>query len=317
MLDELSHTLTGDRIHHALVLGGPEGIGKATLAYRIARWMLAEPADRRPDLDVDEHSRAAGMIARGSHPNLLVSQRPYDAKRKKHMTVIPVDEIRRVNHFFESSAAMDGWRIAIIDSAEDMNRQAANALLKTLEEPPEKALFIIVSHMPGRLLPTIRSRCRMIVMPALDDAAVGEGVDRLAGPLDAETRAMAVALSGGSLRMALQLTSPAGREIRAVRTALDRLPRRDGGELHALADSFARAGGEKPFALALSIVRDWLSAQMRRRAPAGDPAALARFAEVWDKVDALARDTESLNLDRRQAFLVAFVLLEDLMQSAR
>ncbi len=313
----VARALSSDRIPHAWILAGPEGIGKALLTYKITRFLLASPQERLDGLDIEPDSPTDRMIGQGSHPNLLVLRRPYDFKRKKLLTVIPVDEIRRINRFFGTTAAQDGWRIAIVDAAEDLNRQAANALLKTLEEPPERSIFFIVSHLPGRLLPTIRSRCRMVHLSALSDAEIGEGLERLAPETDQDTRNLAIASAGGSLRLALQLTTSSGKAVRDLKDVLSSLPNTDPTKLHALADQVAKPGAEAAFGLAFDVIRDWLAETMRRQSASATPRALARFAEVWEKVDALARDTDTYNLDRRQAFLLAFIQLQELLRPAR
>lgn len=314
-IDALAESLASKRFHHAWILGGPKGIGKSTLSYSIARHLLAAPADRGTGLDVDSDSQAVRLIGTGSHPNLFVLKRPFDPKRKKLLTIISVDEVRRLKRFFEATAANGGWRVTIIDSADDLNRQAANALLKLIEEPPEKSLFLIVSHRPGRLLPTLRSRCRMVRLGPLSDSDVGEGLARLAPEADAGARSDAIAMAAGSLGQALRLLT-GGNELRDLNAALRALPSSDPAKTHALADHLAKAGGEGLFQLAIGLIQDWLATEMRYRVPAASSSALARFAEVWEKIDALARDTESLNLDRKQAFLLAFALLEDLAGQA-
>ena len=168
---ELHEGYVGGRLHHAILLTGPKGIGKATLAFRFARFVLSHPdpttapppaAGLLPTSD-----RVAAMVATGAHPNLLHLRRPWDDKAKKVKTQLTVDEIRKTVTFFGNAAGIDGYRIAIVDAADDMNVSAANALLKMLEEPPKRSLFLVLSHAPGRLLPTIRSRCRRLSLDPL------------------------------------------------------------------------------------------------------------------------------------------------------
>jgi DNA polymerase-3 subunit delta' len=163
------------RLHHAWLLTGPEGVGKATFAYRAARRLLGAPADlaygvlgANPD-----HPVSRQIIAR-SHPDILVIERVgEDGKPRK---VIPVDEARRLAEFFSKSPASAPHRVAIVDAADDLNINAANALLKTLEEPPERGVLLMVSHSPGRLLPTIRSRCRRLAFQPLEIEAAADFV---------------------------------------------------------------------------------------------------------------------------------------------
>src|SRR5689334_3432090 len=168
----------GGRFPHAWILGGPEGVGKATFAYRAARFLLAhgDPASAAvqaaSDLSIDPEHPAARKVAARGHGGLFVLRRQWNPEKKTMPTVIPVDLARKAISFFESTSAEGGWRICIVDSAEDLNVNGANALLKMVEEPPQRSLFLIVSHLPGRLLPTIRSRCRMLAFRPLPPADV-------------------------------------------------------------------------------------------------------------------------------------------------
>ena len=169
----LAEALASGRMHHAWLLAGPPGIGKATLAYRLARAALADPSERSAtDLTVPEDSRAARQVRALSHPGLLVIRRPWDDKAKRFATTIPVDEVRRLRSFLGHSAAEATWRVVIVDDANELNVNAANALLKSLEEPPPRTVFLLVAPAPGRLLPTIRSRCRTLVLAPLEPAAL-------------------------------------------------------------------------------------------------------------------------------------------------
>ncbi|MBV8849589.1 MAG: DNA polymerase III subunit delta', partial [Methylobacteriaceae bacterium] len=162
-------TYRAGRMPHAWIIGGPEGIGKATLAWRVARFLLANPdpqnvvVQRAEALDVDPASPAARQIAALSSPDIAVLRRQWNDKVKKLYTEIRVDEVRAAMRIFQHAAGGGGWRIAIIDSADELNRNAANALLKMIEEPPPRSLFLLIAHRPGRILPTIRSRCRLLM----------------------------------------------------------------------------------------------------------------------------------------------------------
>ncbi|MET0259003.1 MAG: AAA family ATPase, partial [Methylobacterium sp.] len=169
---ELDGAFRSGRMHHAWLLQGPRGIGKASTAFAFARRVLgAQPLAETGDSAFEEADPTVRQIAQGSHPNLLHLDRPPVDRGEGFRTQITVDEIRRLNQFFRATAG-GGWRVAIVDPADDLNRSAANALLKTLEEPPERSIFLIVNHMPGRLLPTIRSRCRVLRFAPLADQVV-------------------------------------------------------------------------------------------------------------------------------------------------
>ena len=158
---EAAATLAGaarsNRLAHAWIIGGPKGVGKATLAWRFARALLVHGAQNCPDdLSVPEGDPVARRIAALAHGDIMLIRRPWDQERKRARTDLPVEEIRRLNTLFSRHASQGGYRIAVIDAADDMNRAAENALLKTLEEPPRDALLLLIAHAPGALLPTTR-----------------------------------------------------------------------------------------------------------------------------------------------------------------
>jgi DNA polymerase III subunit delta' len=302
------------RIHHAWILQGPYGIGKATLAYRFARFLLAHPdpagadARRAKNLAVAPDSPFARQIAARSHPNLTVLQRPRDEDGNPSATIIPVDAVRRVGRFLGTTAATDGWRIVIVDAADDLNRASANALLKMLEEPPEYAIFLLVSHVPGRLLPTIRSRCRRLALKPLAEVDLS-ALLAAAGPADGEEDlARAIRLAEGSVGRALEFLSKDGQETaRDVLDFLDRLPHYDRRAMQALAERLGRRGGEAGYRLGTALLLDWISARARTAARSGaHPAQLAPWSEVWEKVSRALAETETYNLDRTQTLLTAF-----------
>lgn len=300
------------RMHHAWLIGGPEGIGKATLAYRIARFVLAggEGAD---GLALPADHTVTRRVAALGHPDLIVVRRAWDEKPKppRFKTVISVDEVRKAIHFFQMSAGAGGWRVAIVDAADEMNIQAENALLKTLEEPPQKSLLLLVSHAPGRLLPTIRSRCRRLLLqpPGRDElfaALADAGQEAALAALDGKGRDELATHARGSVRRALQLLDGGALAIfREVDAILEAPPGRMDRRIHALADKVSRRGADEEFYFAMSALTDWVSARIERGA--GAPASnLACLAEVWDKVNRLAADTAQFHFDRKQVILNAF-----------
>src|SRR5262245_60289022 len=201
------------RFPHAWLIGGPPGIGKATLAYRMARFVLAHPDARAPEvrsatsLAMPEDDRTVRRIAAQGHPDLLVLERVVNEKTGKLYTVIRVDDVRRTVPFFGSTAGEGGWRIAIVDTADELQYpQAANALLKILEEPPPNALLLLISHAPARLLPTIRSRCRRLILRPLAQADVARGAAAALGRSAAAPELEeASSLAEGSVGRALTL----------------------------------------------------------------------------------------------------------------
>ncbi len=299
------------RFPHAILIGGPEGIGKATLAYRIARFVLAGgPAE---GLDVPADHPVARQIEAQAHPDLLVLRRVWNEDTKKLRTEIRVEDVRKTVSFFGSTSAYGGYRVSIVDSADELNRAGANALLKILEEPPPKSLLVIVSHSPGRLLPTIRSRCRRVSLRPLSAPEVAQALERIAAQdntLPADGILEAAQASGGSVRHGLELLLGGTLEVRELTAGmLERLPAIDGEQLHTLGD---RIRGNEEFAIFAETVGDWLAAAATRTE--GPPARLARFAEAWEKVRRAAAETEAYNLDRKP---MVFQVFSDLAEAAR
>lgn len=301
---QLLDAYRGPRMHHAWLIGGPEGIGKATLAYRFARFVLAHP---RPeaipasirDLAVPEDHPAARRIVAGSHPDLLALRRIAAPGKDKIPQDISVDAMREIVRFFGSTAGEGGWRICIVDAADDLNRSSANALLKLLEEPPPRSLFLIVVHMPGRLLPTIRSRCRVLSLAPLSPQEIAEGLgafDDIRLPTDEAARIAAHA--DGSLRRALELAEGAQDGFAGeVERLLGALPEPDPMAVHALGDKLARRD-DALFDLFLRMVFDHIHGEVRRVAGQG-ARRLAPHAEVWEKVEATAAQVRTFNLERK------------------
>ena len=316
---ELLDAYRARRLHHAWLIGGPEGIGKATLAWRFARFLLANPDPAAAvvrdavDLSVAAGHPAAARIAMGAPGDVAVLRRAWNDKTGKFYGDIRVDEVRRASGLFQQAARGGGYRICILDSAEDLNASSANALLKLVEEPPALSLFLIVAHHPAKVLPTLRSRCRAL---ALEPPAPADAVAALSalGPLWSEKGAGAVAeavgRAGGSVKGAL-------RYLEGDRMTLDRdlgrvlsgLPEIDWRELHRLADRVGTDADQ--FDVVVGALLDWIHGGLR--AGCG-PRRLAALAEVWDKVRRSARDTLALNLDKK-SFL--FSTVTDLAQAVR
>jgi len=309
------------RIPHAWLIGGERGIGKATLAYRLARFVLAYPDPAMPavqkatSLAVPADHPAARRIAGQAHSDLLVLRRVINEKTGKMFTVTrAAEDVRdRIVPFFGSTAGEGGWRVAIVDPLEDLNRQGENALLKVLEEPPRRALLLLLSHAPGRVLPTIRSRCRTLLPRPLDAADVERAVSTAVGD-DASTDDVrkAVGAAEGSVGRALSFLESDALELREqVIALLKRLPEVDPRALHALGDEIAGTEAE-PLAAFMDAVNGWLSARLRQ-GPQQSPK-LAQVAEVWAKVNEAARDAEAYNLDRKP---LVFSVFGQLAEAAR
>ncbi len=305
------------RIPHAWLLGGPQGIGKATLAYRMARFVLAHPdpyaraVQDADTLDVDPGHSVARHISSGAHGGLLTLERTVNDKGVMRQFIV-VDQTRETVPFFGSTAAIDGWRVCVVDSIDEVNANGANALLKILEEPPKNSLFFLVSHSPARLLPTILSRCRKLPMRPIASNDVVQAIIH-ASDREADDPALieAAELSEGSVSRALALLGGDALKLQQRTTALlDTLPRVDPRQLHALSDAMGLSDRASLAAFVDSIDR-WVGAQLRGADANANLARLARLAEVWDKISRAARDTESYNLERKPLVFSVFGLLAE------
>ena len=306
------------RVPHAWLIAGEPGIGKATLAYRFARFVLAQPDPAAPEvqratsLAIDAAHPAARRIAAQAQGDLLVLERVVNEQTGKLYTVIRVDDVRRTVSFFGSTAGEGGWRIAIVDAVDDLQREGANALLKVLEEPPERALLLLISHAPGRELPTIRSRCRRLLLRPLAEADVARALAAATGRSadEAEVREAAAA-AGGSVARALGLLGGTALALRQrVLDLFAQLPNVDPRALHALGDAL---GGNDPQTLAafMDLVNEWLSARLTSDAL----PQMARVSETWDKVNQAARDVETYNLERKPLVFSVFGALAEAMRA--
>lgn len=291
----LSDALQSGRMHHAWLLAGAKGLGKATLAYRFARAALgAERIGPRP-LDVDPQDMVARRVGALSHPDLFVLRRGLN-ERGKPRREITVDDARELGHFFSLAPSEGGMRVAIIDAVDDLNRNAANAILKTLEEPPARSVLLLVCHAPGAILPTIRSRCRRLALRPQPDAivraALGGGDDALVALAKGRPgRAIAYAAQGVDARFA---------DVRSAQAALRR------GEAGAmLAALYDKMGGE-PFeklAAVLELAGEWTRA-------AGVEEGGEAWAEAWSALETLRAEAEGLDMDPRHALARAVGVLD-------
>ena len=340
---ELERLYRMGRLPHAILLGGPRGIGKATLAFRFARFLLAQGGrdgaagadffggQGETGLAVDPESGVFRRIAASGHADLLTVERAWDQRRRRLRGEIVVDDTRAIAEFFRLTAAEEGWRVVIVDGAEEMNRNAANAVLKILEEPPSRALLLLVSHSPGRLLPTIRSRCRrlMLTPPAAPIAA--QLIRRFRPQLDEVEAAALAAVCSGSIGRALELADSGGLDLyRAVLDLLSQAPAIDIARLHGFADRLARLDAEDAYRASAELLSQFLSrltagaargaldgneivagegAAMQRLAARVDPA---RWAGLRSEIERSFVAADELNLDRKQTMLGAFFAIAEM-----
>jgi DNA polymerase-3 subunit delta' len=283
------------------MISGPPGIGKATLAYRIARYLLRHgaTAEGPADLSVVPNDIVSRQIEAQSHPGLLVLKRPNDEKTGKLKTVIGVDEIRRLGPFFGLTAAEGGWRVAIVDAADEMNDNAANALLKILEEPPPRGMLILVAHAPGRQLPTIRSRCQRLDLKPLDDAVLRGALKTFLPDANDGDLATLAHLAEGSLGLALRLADEDGLALARSAEALLEARQPDIKAMLALAERVARAqDGLQHFG---DFLAQALSRRIRSRAAAGE--GNERAIVLWERVEELYTRAVGIHMEPRQTVL--------------
>ena len=300
------------RLHHAWLLTGAEGVGKATFAFRAARRLLGAPPNAAYGVlgASPDHPVSRQIIAR-SHPDLMVLEKiGEDGKPRK---LIPVDEARKLTDFFSKSPASAPHRVAIIDAADDLNVNAANAVLKTLEEPPPRGVILLVSHAPGGLLPTIKSRCRRLGFQPLSEDAVTAFVEART-TANAEDAIRLARMSKGAPGKALALALAGAVAVdNAAKEILQTLPSVDEGLALSLADRFRGAEGAAQFNLLLERLAERVHGHATRLAAEGY-GGLDRWAGAWETLQRLPREVEAVNLDRADAF---FTALTELRAAAR
>jgi DNA polymerase III subunit delta' len=318
---ELLEALRSGRMHHAWLLAGPEGVGKATLAYRVARAAISGG-------DIVEGDAVDRQVAGLAHPNLLVLRRPWDEKGKRYRQEITVEEARRLRVFLGNTSGRKGWRVVVVDRADELNQSAANALLKLLEEPPPLTLFLLIAGAEGRLPVTVRSRCRTLRLGPLNDAALriaaGEALRRANIEIDSDRLETALVLAQGSVRRVLELATGDG--IKLYGEIVDRfgeVPALDSKRTHRLAAGL-KGGDSQQIELFFSLLLDLIERLVRHgatgRGAIGREADLAKrlfrpdnladWAELWETIARAQAEALALNLDREILVLETFFRLE-------
>ncbi|WP_114391654.1 DNA polymerase III subunit delta' [Oleisolibacter albus] len=332
------------RMHHAWLIGGPPGIGKATLAFRMARFVLAKGGEAGGDalfapppsptsLVVDPANPVFKRVAAAGHADLLTIQRTWDEKRKRFKRDLPVEEVRRIAPFLRLTSAEGGWRVVVVDGADQLNVSGQNAILKILEEPPPRTLILLVADNVGALLPTIRSRSRRLMLEPLPEATVRTLLFRYRPDLEEAERTALARLAEGSVGRALELQSAGGLDLyKAMLGLFETLPRLDLLTAYQFVDGVLRGQDDAAWTAVTELVGWWLGRMARARARGALPpevvpgeaalmqrllqgsqraGGLDRWVEVWENTNHLFTKADSANLDRRQILMNALLRIED------
>ena len=320
------------RVAHAWLISGPEGIGKATFARRIARFVLAAGGDAAADsLAIPPDHPVGRRVTSGGHADLMVLSRGAGTGEEGVRRVIGVDEVRGAGRFLALTPGEAGWRVVIVDSADELNANAANALLKMLEEPPSNTLILLVSHVPGRLPATLRSRCCRLALSPLPQAVLRELLEAQLPEAGAGERETLAALAEGSIGRAVALADAGGPELfRKLVGFAGSLPEIDLPALHEFAERLARRDAEAAWRTTMWLWARWLAriagaAARASSGPAGTESVagegeaarmltarlgVERLAALWEKTVAQTAQAEGLNLDRKQVVIGAFHQLQ-------
>ncbi|WP_321391204.1 DNA polymerase III subunit delta' [Emcibacter sp.] len=347
--DLFLEAFTAEKLHHAWLITGPRGVGKASLAFSMARFLLHNPpvSDDGPglfgdvldpvcpeSLTTDPESPVNHRITAGSHPDLICIERSVDEKTGKKRNEILVNDVRRLQGFYNTTSGEGGWRVAIIDSADELNRNAANALLKILEEPPSNSILFVLAHAPGRLLPTIKSRCRQLRLKPLDYPEVLQVVSRQFPSLPAEEQQGCALLGDGSPGYAITLAEQKGLELYGqILTLMSLLPAMNVPALHALADDLAGAKNKDRFGLFTDLltrffnrlvrvnaspdagVTEILTGELELMRSLGQRLPLDQWVELWEKGARILARTDAVNLDRKQVVLNIFSMISQSLRA--
>jgi len=329
-----------DRLHHAWLISGPKGIGKATLAWKFAKFLLTRPNDddaglfgeplprhEATSLNIDAENPDLKRIESGGHGGLRLVERTENEKTGKLRNDIVVGDIRKIITFFSQTSTEGGWRVAIIDAADEMNNNAANALLKVLEEPPEKSIIFLVAHAPGKLLPTIKSRCRTLKLNALAEDSVQAVLAGRFPELGTEELLTLSRLAEGAPGRAIDLNMQGGVALyRQMGSLLTDLPRLNVPGVHQLAGQLAGVKSDAQYRLFIQIFLSWVERLIRQSATNtaapdimdGESAQIARISalagvdrwlDLWEKMSRLVMRADAVNLDRKQVIVNLFTSL--------
>ena len=326
------------RMPHAIILAGQPGIGKATLAYRLARFLLSQSdsdgagllgePEKPTSVHIPSQNPVSKRVASGGHSDLLVIEREFDEKKGRMKKDISAEQARAIAPFLRKTAAEGGWRVVIIDHAEEVNPTSQNALLKILEEPPKKTLLILTTSQPAAFLPTIRSRCRVFRMNPLNDILMHKLLDIYAPQVSPTQRATLASLSEGSIGKAIDMLNEGGFSVyNDAAKLLGEAPRIDPLEVQAFAEKYGKFDAETQFNIFFDLLtsscRRVISAAMHGRKWQGEDLladALQKIeayfgtvfmTQLYERLALLHRQSDQFNLDRRQVIVQAFSMLQN------
>ena len=306
--------LASSRMHHGWLLCGPKGVGKASFAYRAARFLLKYGFDVPQKIEamaLEKEDPVFRQTRALSHPDLLV----LESQTAAGLPSIKLDHVLKARDFFSKKAGLGGWRVCIIDAADEMNLHAANGILKILEEPPPQSLFLLVAHRPQQILPTIRSRCRTLTFRPLEKEAL-MAILRLHSPSsEEEERRAACDFAKGAPGAALEYLLHEGQALHEIAERfLDSLPNAQASFIHEISARFAR----KEKAQDCSLFLDILSEKILQRGE-GEDSLWTRDSQLrlWEKTNSISSDIEKINMNRAQAVLnICFLFAEEAKRSA-
>ncbi|MCE7886079.1 MAG: DNA polymerase III subunit delta' [Alphaproteobacteria bacterium PRO2] len=319
------------RMPHAVVFAGRKGIGKATMAYRFARFLLKNgihdpnqssmfgDTPAAASLDVNPNDPAARRLASGGHADFFSTEKKFDEDKGVYKDTLEVAEIRKIAPFLRMTSSEGGWRIVIADDADSMTRSAQNGILKILEEPPRNSLLILIAHRAGALIPTIRSRARLINFLPLNNPAMKELIAKANPNLSTRDTETLIRLSEGSFGKALQYMESGMTDTLASLTQMLKDGPPPWTSVHKLADSLSGSGSD-PAYNAFREILDWTLRQTARARARGEPppaplqdflknSSLEELLKICENLEDHFGRSDAANLDRRQTILGAFSLL--------